>query len=109
MRTIRKIIKFNEDEWQAVCKRAEFLNLRTGTYIRRIAVREVLKVFDMKKFNHVLVSFHRIGNLLEQILRVSKKEQLPYTSEIQKFIDVYNGYEKIFYKYLSKLKPNRLL
>ncbi|MDE6709452.1 MAG: hypothetical protein K2J76_03060, partial [Oscillospiraceae bacterium] len=89
MRTIRKIIKFNDDEWQAVCKRAEFLNLRTGTYIRRIAVREVLKVLDMKKINRVLVSFHRIGNLLEQILRVAKKEQLPYTSEIQKFINVY--------------------
>ncbi len=109
MKDIRKIIKFNNDEWQAVCKRAKFLNLRTGTYIRRIAVQEIIKKYDMKKFNHVLMSFNRIGNLLEQILRVSKIERMPYTSEIQKFIDVYNGYEKIFYKYLSELKPERLL
>ena len=109
MKNIRKIIKYNDNEWQAVCKRADFLNIRTGTYIRRIAVQEIIKKYDMKKFNHVLVSFHRIGNLLEQILRVSKKEQLPYTSEVQKFIDLYNGYKKIFYKYLSVLKPNRLL
>lgn len=72
MRTIRKIIKFNDDKWHAVCKRTEFLNLRTGTYIRRIAVREVLKMFDMKKINRVLMSFYRIDNMIEQILRVAK-------------------------------------
>ena len=109
MRTIRKIIKFNDDEWQTVCKRAEFLNLRTGTYIRRIAVREVLKVFDMKKLNRVLMSFYRIDNLIEQILRVAKREHLPYTDEIQKLLDVVNGYEEPLKKYLSELKPERLL
>lgn len=109
MKNIRKIVKYGGNEWQAVCTRAEFLNLRTGTYIRKISVQEILKKFDMQKFNRVLVSFHRIGNLLEQILRISKREKLQYTDEIQKFINVYNGYEKIFYEYLSELKPNRLL
>ena len=109
MKSIRKIIKFNDDEWQIVCKRAEFLNLRTGTYIRRIAVREVLKVLDMKKLNRVLMSFYRIDNLIEQILRVAKRENSQYTEEIQKFLDVVNGYEEPLKKYLSELKPERLL
>ena len=109
MRTIRKIIKFNDDEWQVVCKRAEFLNLRTGTYIRRIAVREVLKVFDMKKLNRVLMSFFRIGNLLEQILRVAMREHSQYTEKIQKLLEEVNSYEKTLKKYLSELKPERLL
>ena len=86
MKNIRKIIKFNDNEWQTVCKRAEFLNLRTGTYIRKIAVREVLKVFDMKKLNRVLMSFYRIDNLIEQILRVAKREHSQYTEEIQKLL-----------------------
>ena len=109
MRTIRKIIKFNDDEWQAVCKRAEFLNLRTGTYIRRIAVQEIIKKYDMKKFNHVLVSFHRIGNLLEQILRVAMREHSQYTEEIQKLLEELNSCEEPLKKYLSELKPERLL
>ena len=109
MKNIRKIIKFNDNEWQTVCKRAEFLNLRTGTYIRRIAVREVLKVFDMKKLNRVLMSFFRIENLLEQILRVAMREHSQYTEEIQKLLDVVNEYEKPLKKYLSELKPERLL
>ena len=109
MKNIRKIIKFNDDEWQSVCKRAEFLNLRTGTYIRRIAVREVLKVVDMKKFNLVLMSFFRIGNLLEQILRVAKREHSQYTEEIQKLLEEVNRCEEPLKKYLSELKPERLL
>ena len=109
MRTIRKIIKFNDDEWQAICKRAKFLNLKTGTYIRRIAVREVLKVFDMKKLNRVLMSFYRIDNLIEQILRVAMREHSQYAEEIQKLLDVVNGCEEQFLKYLSELKPERLL
>ena len=109
MRTIRKIIKFNDDEWQTVCKRAKFLNLRTGTYIRRIAVREVLKVFDMKKLNRVLMSFYRIDNLIEQILRVAMREHSQYTEEIQKLLEEVNSCEEPLKKYLSELKPERLL
>ena len=109
MKNIRKIIKFNEDEWHAVCKRAEFLNLRTGTYIRRVAVREVLKVFDMKKLNRVLMSFYRIDNLIEQILRVAKREHSQYTEEIQKLLEEVNRCEEPLKKYLSELKPERLL
>ena len=109
MKNIRKFIKFTDDEWHAVCKRAEFLNLRTGTYIRKIAVREVLKVFDMKKFNLVLMSFFRIGNLLEQILRVAKREHSQYTEEIQKLLEEVNNCEEPLKKYLSELKPERLL
>ena len=109
MKNIRKIIKFNDDEWQAVCKRAEFLNLRIGTYIRRIAVRKVLKVFDMKKLNRVLMSFYRIDNLIEQIFRVAKREHSQYTEEIQKLLEKINSCEEPLKKYLSEFKPERLL
>lgn len=109
MKSIRKIIKFNDDEWQTVCKRAKFLNLRTGTYIRKIAVQEIIKNYDMKKFNRILVSFNRIGNLLEQILRVAMREHLQYTKEIQKLLEEVNSCEKPLEKYLSELKPERLL
>lgn len=109
MKSIRKIIKFNNDEWQAVCKRADFLNMKIGTYIRVAAVQEILKVFDMKKYNQVLVSFFRIGNLLEQILRVAIKEQSQYTVEIKKLIKVCRSSQNKLLKYLSELKSERLL
>ncbi len=74
MNSKRKIIKFREKEWQAVCKRAEFLKLRTGTYIRKIAVQEILKSYDSKISNRLHISFRRIGTLIEQILKISEQE-----------------------------------
>ncbi len=84
MNSKRKVIKFSEKEWQAVCKRAEFFKLRTGTYIRKIAVQEILKCYDSKISNQLYISFYRIGILIKQILKISEQEQLPYTKEKKK-------------------------
>ncbi len=105
----RKIIKFSEKEWQAVCKRAEFLKLRTGTYIRKIAVQEILKCYDSKISNQLYISFYRIGILIEQILKISEQEQLPYTKEIKKMMKLYNERKINFENYLSELRPEKLL
>ncbi len=105
----RKIIKFSEKEWQAVCKRAEFLKLRTGTYIRKIAVQEILKSYDSKISNCLQISFCRIGTLIKQILKISEQEQLPYTEEIKQMMKSYCDRKKIFEKYLSELRPQKLL
>ncbi len=109
MNSKRKIIKFSEREWQAVCKRAEFLKLRTGTYIRKIAVQEILKSYDSKISNRLQISFCRIGTLIEQILKISEQEQLPYTEEIKKMMKLYNERKINFENYLSELRPEKLL
>ncbi len=109
MNSKRKIIKFNEKEWQAVCKRAEFLKLRTGTYIRKIAVQELLKSYDIKISNRLQISFCKIGILIKQILKISEQEQLPYTEEIKKMMKLYNERKINFENYLSELRPEKLL
>ncbi len=109
MNSKRKIIKFSEDEWKAVCKRVKFLKLRTGTYIRKIAVQEILKSYDSKISNRLRISFCRIGTLIEQILKISEQEQLPYTEEIKKIMKSYCDHKKIFENYLSELRPEKLL
>ncbi len=109
MNSKRKIIKFSEKEWQEVCKCAEFLKLRTGTYIRKIAVQEILKSYDSKISNHLQNSFCRIGTLSEQILKISEQEQLPYTEEIKNMMKSYCDRKKIFENYLSELRPQKLL
>ncbi len=109
MNSKRKIIKFSEKEWQAVCKRAEFLKLRTGTYIRKIAVQEILKSYDSKISNQLYISFYRIGILIKQILKISEQEQLPYTEEIKKMMKLYNERKINFENYLSELRPEKLL
>ncbi len=70
-RTIEKHIKYNSEEWDIVSKKAAALGQRAGTYIRRISVNGTIKYFDMKQFNHLIMSFNRIGNELNQIAKVA--------------------------------------
>ncbi len=74
-RYIRKEIKLNPEEWEIICKRAAALNQRTGTFIREMSVQGVIKNYDMKQFNHLIMSFNRIGNELNQIAKVANSTQ----------------------------------
>ena len=101
---IRKEIKLNPEEWEKICKRAEFFHMRTGTYIQDIAIKKEMGKFDYKDFNRLLMSFHRIGNYIEQMLRVARRINSEHTERLEKVLDRYERMQQIFYKYISPLK-----
>lgn len=46
---IKKLIGFSPDEWSIVCKKSKAAKLRTGTYIRRTAVKGEVKIYELKE------------------------------------------------------------
>ncbi len=100
---------FSPDEWQTVCERAAALGQRTGTYIRRIAVRGTIKNFDMKQFNHLIMSFNRIGNELNQIARVVNSTQSVYAKDIEDMKKSFEYFETVFANYLLPIKSLDIL
>lgn len=104
-----KLIKFSPDEWQTVSKRAAALNQRTGTYIRRISVRGIIRSFDMKQFNHLIMSFNRIGNELNQIAKVSNSTQSVYSKDIEDMKKSFEYFETVFANYLLPIKSLDIL
>ena len=104
-----KLIKFSPEEWQTVCKRAAALGQRTGTYIRRIAVRGTIKSFDMKQFNHLIMSFNRIGNELNQIAKVANSTQSVYSKDIEDMKKSFEYLEVVFANYLLPIKSLNIL
>lgn len=107
-RSKTKIIKFHADEWDAVCKRAEFLGKKTAPFIREMSVFGEMKNYDMKQFNNLLTSFNRIGCDLRQILKIAKASQSPYIEEIEKMIKRYDELSRTFENYLLPLKEEVL-
>ena len=95
---------FSPDEWQTVCERAAALGQRTGTYIRRIAVRGSVKCFDMKQFNHLIMSFNRIGNEVNQIARVANSTQSVYAKDIEDLKKSFEDLRTVFANYLLPIK-----
>ena len=99
-----KKVYFSPEEWEKVCKRAEALNQRTGTYIRRMAVEGTIKHFDMKQFNHLLMSFNRIGNEINQIVRLANSTQSVYAKDIEDMKKSFEYLETVFKNYLLPIK-----
>lgn len=103
-----KIIKFHDNEWNAVCERAKFLDKKTAPFIREISVFGEMKNYDMKQFNNLMTSFNRIGYELKQILKMAKASQSPYIEEIEKMIKRYDELSRTFENYLLSLKEEVL-
>ena len=82
-RTIEKHIKYNAEEWEIVSEKSAALGKRVGTFIREIFVQGVIKNYDMKQFNHLIMSFNRIGNELNQIAKVANSTQSIYAKDIE--------------------------
>ena len=103
-RNIEKHIKYNAEEWKIVSEKAAVLGKRTGTFIREISVQCVIKNYDMKQFNHLIMSFNRIGNELNQIAKVANSTQSVYAKDIEDMKKSYEYLETVFENYLLPLK-----
>lgn len=107
-RNIEKHIKYNAEEWKIVSEKAAALGKRTGTFIREISVQGVIKNYDMKQFNHLIMSFNRIGNELNQIAKVANSTQSIYAKDIEDMKNSYAYLETVFENYLLPLKEEVL-
>ena len=103
-RYIRKEIKLSPEEWKIIRKRAAALGQSTGTYIRRISVQGIIKTFDMKQFNHLIMSFNRIGNEVNQIARVANSTKSVYAKDIEDLKKSFDELQIVFANYLLPIK-----
>lgn len=107
-RTIENHIKYNAEEWKIVSEKAAALGKRAGTFIREISVQGVIKNYDMKQFNHLIMSFNRIGNELNQIAKVANSTQSVYAKDIEDLKKSFADLQTVFENYLLPLKEEVL-
>lgn len=108
-RNIEKHVKFNQDEYTVVNRRAEELGLRVGTYIRVISVQGVIKVYKLKELNDVYRAMNRIGINLNKIATVVKSTGSVYQKDIDDIRSEMVRLRIIMEDWLSPLEPEELL
>ena len=106
---IKKIVGFSPTEWETVCRRAAELGLRTGTYIRTIAVQGVVKVFPLKELNDVHRALNRIGVNLNQIATVVNSTGSVYQKDMEDVLAEMKQLRIIVEDWLSPLESEELL
>ena len=86
---IEKHIKFTEEQYAIVSQKAAELGLRTGAYVKQMAIQGKLIRYDLAELREVTRPFRMIGN---ELIR-----------------EQYAKLERIFEKYLKPLKPTVLM
>ncbi|MBD5528789.1 MAG: hypothetical protein HDR02_10370 [Lachnospiraceae bacterium] len=103
-RKICKEIKYSEDEKRIISKCAEKRNKRIGTYIREISVFGKIKIYDLRHFDYLVMSFNRIGNEIDSITEVVNSTRTITRKDIEDLGKSVEYLKTVFEYYLLPLK-----
>jgi len=102
-------IKFTEEQFEIVKKKADELGLRPGTYVKKMAVQGEIKRYDLSELRDLTRNFKMIGVELNQIARTANIKGDVTASAMEEVLRQYGRLEKVMEKYLKPLKPNVVL
>lgn len=103
---IEKHIKFTEEQYVIVSKKAEELGLRTGAYVKKMAIQGEIKRYDLSELRDITRSFRMIGTELNQLAKVANSTGEVTVKAVEEIKRQYEILEDAFEKYLKPLKPN---
>lgn len=106
---IEKHIKFTEEQYAIVSQKAAELGLRTGAYVKQMAIQGKLIRYDLAELREVTRPFRMIGNELNQIAKKANETGEVTAKAVEDVREQYARLEKVFEKYLKPLKPNVLM
>lgn len=108
-RNIVRHLRFSKSEYEAICRKAEYLKIPEGRFIRKIAVQGNMKRYDLYELRKITRAFYYCGNSLEQIRKIAETEHSEYLPEIKNLQDRFMHISKAFEKEIKKLRPNVVL
>ena len=79
-----KKVTYSLPEWEIVENRAAKLNMKTGTYIRKISVDGELYYCDLEKAAPLLNGLRSISNSMNQIARKANEINSIYAGDVEK-------------------------
>lgn len=103
-RKICKEIKYSKDEKEIISICAEKRNKRIGTYIREIAVGGIIKIYNLKQLEHLVMSFNRIGNEINPIAEVVNSTRMVTRKDIEDLGKSVDYLKTVMENYLLPLK-----
>ena len=102
-RNICKEIKLCGEEMEIIRKCAEKRGKRVGTYIRETAVDGKIKIYDLRQFDNLIMSFNRIGNEINPIAKVINSTGTITKKDIEDLKNSVADLKAVFENYLLPL------
>lgn len=104
----RKEIDFTLDEWAEVERRAALMGVKTGTYLRRIAVEGEVTFYPMKEVAPLINAMRTISNNINQIARRANETHSIHERDIDVMKGEVESVCRILNQFLSTLQSTKL-
>ena len=95
-RNIVRHLRFSKSEYEAISRKAAYLKMPEGRVIRKIAIQENLKRYDLYELRKITRAFYCCGDYLEQIRKIAETEKSEYLAEIKNLQDRFLNISKVF-------------
>lgn len=102
---IKKLIGFTPEEWEMICRKSVAAKLRTGTFIRRMALNGELKFFDLKEISALKRAFLSIGYNLNQIAEIANSSGSVYQKDIEDLQKEFKYFRLAMQNYTFEISP----
>ena len=104
-----KLVHFSPEDWETVCLKARYLRLRTGPYIRRMAVSGEIIYYDFEQIEKFCTALGSIGVNINQIAKVVNSTQSVYRKDIEDLQREFKKLNAAFEAYLHDIDPQIFL
>ena len=98
-------VKLTDEELAVVKKKAAFMKMPVGKYIRTMAVSGEVKYYDLKELGAMKRSFLSIGNNLNQIAAVANASGSVYQKDIEDLQEEFRYFRSVMKNYLFEISP----
>ena len=99
-----KQVKFSLDDWSKVEQKAASVNMKTATYIQRMAVDGKIMRLENRDTREVILAMNRIGVTINQLARKANETHNLYAADIENLKGVHDELCLILNQYLSNLR-----
>ena len=102
-----KKVTFDMNEWAEVERRAAAMNLKTGTYIKKIAVNGQITYYDMLAAAPLVNAMRTINNNINQIARKANETHSIYADDVEEMRGGFAELCRMLNQFLSELPSTK--
>ena len=102
-RTKRKHVLFTQAQWERVCERAKYLEMKPATYLRNMSLHKEWKNTRADDFCLPMKIINHIGNDLKMIIRVAEDTNSEHLPKLRELKIRFEEYRTLFIHYYSQL------
>lgn len=99
-----KQVKFSLEDWFVVEQRSASVNMKTATYIQRMAVEGKILKLENPECRKINLAMNRIGVSINQLARKANETHNIYAADIENLKGVHEELCLILNQYVSNLR-----